>query len=99
MRRIRMASCAALAAGAVWIAFGVSAALAQSSQALAPPAPRTWGAKEGEACIGCHGPMNPALTEEWRAGAHGQKGVNCFDCHRAQAGDADAFEHKAHSLP
>ena len=93
MRRIRVASGAALAAGAVWIAFGVSAALAQSSQALAPPAPRTWGAKEGEACIGCHGPMNPALTEEWRAGAHGQKGVNCFDCHRAQAGDADAFEH------
>ena len=80
-------------AATLWIAFEVSAAFAQSSQPSAPAAPRSWGAKEGEACVGCHAPMNPALTEEWRGGAHGQKGVNCFDCHRAQVGDPDAFDH------
>ena len=39
----------------------------------------TWGAKQGERCIQCHGSQNFALVEEWRLGAHGQKGVNCFD--------------------
>jgi hypothetical protein len=84
----------AVVVGALWIGFHAATAGAQAVQALAPPATRAaWGAKEGEACIGCHGPMNPALTEEWRAGAHGQKGVNCFDCDRAEPGEADAFEH------
>ena len=51
-------------AATLWIAFEVSAAFAQSSQPSAPAAARSWGAKEGEACVGCHAPMNPALTEE-----------------------------------
>jgi hypothetical protein len=78
MHRIRMVLGVAVVAlalaspatimAALWIAFHGSAAVAQSIQPLAPPAPRTWGAKEGDACIGRHGPMNPALTEEWRAG-------------------------------
>jgi Cytochrome c554 and c-prime len=42
--------------------------------------------------------MNPALTEEWHAGAHGQKGVNCYDCHRAEKTDVDAFEHNGATI-
>ena len=68
-----------------------SAANAQQSKAT--PARAAWGAPEGAKCLQCHKPMNPALAEEWRASAHGQKGVNCYDCHRAEKGDADAFEH------
>ena len=93
MHPMRAACAAVIVAVALAIAFAPSEVRAQSSQAAAPPAPRSWGAKEGEACIGCHGSLNPALTEEWRAGAHGQKGINCFDCHRAEPGAADAFEH------
>ena len=43
----------------------------------------------------------PALArvgEEWRLGAHGQKGVNCFDCHRAEKGEPDAFEHNGATI-
>ncbi len=54
----------------------------------------TWGAEEGKDCIQCHTTQNVALVEEWRLGVHGQKGVNCFDCHRAEKGDPDAFEHE-----
>ena len=96
MRWMLVASRAAAGVGALAVAVYFTTVAAQMPQATASrPA---WGAKEGEACIGCHGPMNPALTEEWRASVHGQKGVNCFDCHRAQAGDPDAFEHNGATI-
>src|SRR5574341_1042178 len=53
----------------------------------------TWGAEEGKGCIECHTTQNVALVHEWRIGRHGQAGVNCFDCHRAERGDPDAFDH------
>lgn len=62
--------------------------------ARAQTARSTWGAEEGKDCIQCHTTQNVALVEEWRLGVHGQKGVNCFDCHRAEKGDPDAFEHE-----
>ena len=58
-----------------------------------PALPAFAGAKEGAVCIGCHSRMNNAMVYEWRASRMGQKGVNCFDCHRAEKGDPDAFEH------
>ena len=57
-----------------------------------------WGAKEGEACVACHAQQNVALVEEWRLGRHGQVGVNCHDCHRAERGDPDAFEHYGYTI-
>ncbi|HYB72156.1 MAG TPA: multiheme c-type cytochrome, partial [Candidatus Sulfotelmatobacter sp.] len=68
------------------------------SQASAQPAVRSWGSKEGQACIQCHTAQNAGLVEEWRLGAHGQKGVNCFDCHRAEKGEPDAFEHNGATI-
>ncbi|MGA7307481.1 MAG: multiheme c-type cytochrome [Pseudolabrys sp.] len=68
----------------------------QSTKATSPRA--TWGAPEGAKCLQCHKAMNPALTEEWHAGAHGQKGVNCYDCHRAEKTDVDAFEHNGATI-
>ncbi len=29
---------------------------------------------------------------------HGQKGVNCFDCHRAEKRDPDAFDHNGNLI-
>ena len=56
---------------------------------LAPPgAPR-----RARPASSATAPSRQALVEEWRLGAHGQKGVNCFDCHRAERGAPDAFEH------
>lgn len=53
-----------------------------------------WGAKKGRRCIKCHKKTSEGLYRQWREGVHGQNGVNCFDCHRAEEGDPDAIEHK-----
>jgi hydroxylamine dehydrogenase len=84
--------------GLVVVAFGVAAlvvfgygAAVRAQEAQGTQA--AWGAKEGELCIGCHTTLNPGLAQEWRISTHGQKGVNCYDCHRAEQGDVDAFNH------
>lgn len=53
-----------------------------------------WGAKAGESCISCHTKASGSLVQQWQHSAHGREGVNCFDCHRAEAGDSDALEHE-----
>jgi hydroxylamine dehydrogenase len=75
------------------LALGIPRPTTPADAQAAAPAQASWGAKEGEACLQCHAAQNAGLVEEWRLGAHGQKGVNCFDCHRAEKGDPDAFEH------
>ena len=55
---------------------------------------KDWGKKEGEECVECHASESPGLYWEWNNSAHGQAGVNCLDCHQAQKGDVDAYEHK-----
>ena len=42
----------------------------------------------------CHGDQSPAIVEHWRGSTHAEKGVACVDCHQAEAGDADAFQHE-----
>jgi hydroxylamine dehydrogenase len=70
------------------------AALAQ--QPTSPRAAETQ--KQNETCLQCHSAMNPGLVEEWRASSHAQNSVGCFDCHRAEKTDADAFEHNGATI-
>jgi len=44
-------------------------------------------------CVGCHGLMNPGIVEHWKGSKHARMGVGCVDCHVAEKGDADGFEH------
>ena len=55
---------------------------------------KDWGDPAGQECVECHWTENPGLTQEWNHSQHGQAGVNCLDCHKAEKGDKDAFEHK-----
>ena len=55
-------------------------------------------AKQNETCLQCHSAMNPGLVEEWRASAHAQNNVGCYDCHRAEKTDVDAFEHNGATI-
>jgi len=80
----------------VRLALGVLACLlgmVPGAAAAAQPTRPAWGAPEGQACVQCHVAQHAALVEEWRLGAHGQKGINCYDCHRADPKAPDAFEH------
>jgi hypothetical protein len=44
-------------------------------------------------CVGCHGLMNPGMVDHWRGSRHARAGVGCIECHSAEQGDADGFDH------
>jgi hypothetical protein len=56
--------------------------------------PKKFGSPAGEICMICHREVTPGIYNQWRESTMGQAGVNCYDCHRAEKGDPDAFEHK-----
>lgn len=56
--------------------------------------PKKFGSPAGEVCIQCHKETSPGIYRQWRQSAMGQAGVNCYDCHKAEKTDPDAFEHK-----
>ncbi len=49
-------------------------------------------------CVDCHRQSNPAIVEHWTGSTHAAKGVGCFECHQAQQGEADAFEHYGQTI-
>ncbi len=44
-------------------------------------------------CVECHQKQTPGLVDHWRHSTHAAKAVGCFECHRAEKDDADAFLH------
>jgi hypothetical protein len=45
-------------------------------------------------CMTCHKEKTPGLYNQWHASEHALQNVTCYDCHSAQAGEVDAFEHE-----
>jgi hydroxylamine dehydrogenase len=45
------------------------------------------------ACVDCHGKSSPGIIDHWKGSTHAVKGVGCVECHLAEKGDADAFDH------
>lgn len=48
---------------------------------------------EGQACLNCHAATTPVIVAQWKDSAHAKKNVDCYGCHKAQAGDPAAFDH------
>ncbi len=48
--------------------------------------------QEGQ-CMVCHKLVSPGLYNQWHESQHAVHGVSCVDCHGAQQGEEDAFEH------
>ncbi|GJQ50031.1 MAG: hypothetical protein K8F34_16255 [Candidatus Kuenenia stuttgartiensis] len=44
-------------------------------------------------CVECHKNQTPALVMEWERSLHAQKAVGCVDCHKANEGEIDAWQH------
>ena len=44
-------------------------------------------------CVDCHKTTTSALVMEWERSRHAQKGVGCIDCHKANEGEIDAWQH------
>lgn len=45
------------------------------------------------ACVNCHAQTTAGIIDHWKGSTHAKKGVGCVECHQAQPGDADAFNH------
>jgi hydroxylamine dehydrogenase len=56
--------------------------------------PSNWGDAAGKDCVSCHAKSSPGLAQQWLDSAHATAGVNCLDCHRADASEPDAMEHE-----
>lgn len=79
-------------AAAVFVCLSGLSAEAFPAPATAEPSTE-WGNPKGQACVDCHMTESPGLYWEWNNSQHGQRGVNCLDCHQAQDGDKDGFKH------
>ncbi len=46
-------------------------------------------------CVGCHSEKGEGkvITEQWAESLHAQVGVGCIECHKAEEGDVDGYEH------
>ncbi|MEE9553974.1 MAG: multiheme c-type cytochrome [candidate division Zixibacteria bacterium] len=44
-------------------------------------------------CIECHQQSNPSLIKHWQESKHALADIGCIDCHQAEKGEVDAFEH------
>jgi len=49
--------------------------------------------KESKACIECHKDQNRAIYQMWGASKHYRGNVGCYECHAAEKGDVDAYDH------
>lgn len=48
---------------------------------------------ESVRCEGCHLKNGRGGVMQWRASSHYEASVGCFECHKANAEDTDAYEH------
>ena len=46
-----------------------------------------------KSCVDCHQQSSPGIIDHWTGSTHAVKGVGCVECHLAEKGDVDAFDH------
>ena len=51
-----------------------------------------------KSCVECHGKSSPGIIDHWKGSTHARKGVGCVECHKAEKGDADGFDHWGHHI-
>ncbi|NGX42325.1 MAG: Hydroxylamine oxidoreductase [Chlamydiae bacterium] len=49
--------------------------------------------ESSESCVSCHQELTPAIIDHWKGSKHAMVGVGCYECHEAEEGDADGFDH------
>ena len=49
--------------------------------------------KESQACMACHQGSSPGIVGQWKQSKHAGASVGCFECHQAEKGDKDGYEH------
>ncbi|MDD5366721.1 MAG: multiheme c-type cytochrome [Gallionellaceae bacterium] len=76
----------------LWVALALTFAMS-AMPALAAAKKSAEDKALGAKCVKCHTDESPGLVAEWKKSAHYGKDVDCYDCHKAKAGDKDAYKH------
>lgn len=71
------------------LAFGLFSSTASASVKAPPDAM----SKETKECVRCHKRNNPGIVQQWGNSKHYRANVGCYECHKAEASDVDAFIH------
>lgn len=49
---------------------------------------------ENADCVDCHRVKSPGIVGQWEISEHAASGIGCVECHTAQEGDVDGYEHE-----
>jgi len=49
---------------------------------------------ENADCVDCHRVKSPGIVGQWEISEHAASGIGCVECHTAQEGDIDGYEHE-----
>jgi len=49
---------------------------------------------ENAECIDCHRVKSPGIVGQWEISTHARTGIGCLQCHKAQEGDIDGYDHE-----
>jgi len=50
--------------------------------------------QQSRRCAECHAKTSPSIYAQWGSSKHYGANVGCYECHRAEPGDKDAFMHE-----
>ncbi len=45
-------------------------------------------------CVDCHRVESPGVVGQWEISTHAISGIGCIECHSAEEGDIDAYDHE-----
>ncbi len=68
--------------------------LLQSVSVASVDAPPASFSDETKACVACHKKRSLGVVQQWGDSKHYRAKVGCYECHKADAGDVDAFIHE-----
>jgi hypothetical protein len=71
----------------------MTAAAAQAQKTT----PTVMSAETAE-CNECHANETRGIYQEWGTSKHYRANVGCYECHRAEEGERDAFDHMGHTI-
>ncbi len=49
---------------------------------------------ENADCVDCHRVKSPGIVGQWEISEHAKSGIGCLQCHQAQEGDLDGYDHE-----
>ena len=49
---------------------------------------------ENADCVECHRVKSPGIVGQWEISTHASSGIGCMNCHSAEPGDVDGYDHE-----